>query len=369
MGYLRRFKRLPNRLKATFLILICVVILGIGTFIWAALSGKLSPQAEGETASFYLSYEPMVQVGNVFSVDIYINTQLGANKIAVNSLHYNPNLLEISDSNPAEGVQIIEYQLEGMTVTQNTVDINNGIITYILQGNNTTFQGQARIATVRFKALAVGNAQFNFDFDPTDPIKIGDCDVIIPIENTEVDILKYASSSSLIISAVSTPTSGTTSDTGGTINQTHKICFEPKKVCLTVNGPGDNQCSTYADCLVTPTPEITPELTPTPVEETPITENTNNEISQVINPTPTPMPTPTPIISISPTLLYPDTANPSPVIEIAGYGISKTMSLILFIVGPLLITFIIYLIWYYTKNKKNNLISSDKKNDNDDEII
>ncbi len=376
MVFLRRFKRLPSRLKTTYSILILVIFIGIGTFVWAILSGKITPFAVGESASFYLTYETKVQVGTTFNVDINVNTELGASKISVNTLHYDPSRLELADSSSSDGIQIIEQSVSGMTVTQNNANAINGTITYVLETTGTPYQGQARIASARFRAIAEGEAQFSFDFDAGNPIYTGDCDVIPNIDGIDTDILRYASSSSMTILGESEPTSEptSTSDPGGESGETHNVCVEAKKVCVSVTGAGENQCLSNEDCLRTPEPEQTPEIIPEPTSNPEEVNNETNEIAQVDNPTstPTPIVTPTILTSVLPTpvQIIPEESTPPAVIKIAGIGISKTMSIILFIGLPLLITLITYLVWYYKKKKKDGFVSSsNKEDDDDDEII
>ncbi|MBM2821063.1 MAG: hypothetical protein HW405_823 [Candidatus Berkelbacteria bacterium] len=339
MAYLRRFKRLPNRLKVTYLLISLMVLLSIGVFIRAALTGKMSPKAEGESASMYLINPPMVDVGQIVDVDIFVNSNASVDTIAVRSLNYNSALLDSIDQDSGiDGIQIKPQSIGDFSILENNVDQGSGKVTFVLQNSGSQvndLSAGTRIATAKFLTKSAGVNEFNFDFTPG---LSGDCDVIInpPGGGGPVDILSSASRSNLTIispTAVPTPT------------------------------------STYFPPEETPEPTQVPTQNPTPQESItpgPVSSSEGN------NPPPTAIAlvTPGPNISITPTPLIIETSEPTPApeIEIAGIGISKTMALILFIGIPILLTAIAYFIWWWLKQKKGGF-KTDKKDSDDDDLI
>jgi len=138
-------------------VMAAILLLGLRSSVWAATL-SLTPN----TASAVVS--------GVFSVEILLDAQ-GAtiDGADIVYLHYDPSLLEIQDDDAsASGIQIAAGTLMPNTVT-NSVDAATGRIAFS-QVTNTdeSFTGSGTLATVRFKILASGTANLNFNFTPGD---------------------------------------------------------------------------------------------------------------------------------------------------------------------------------------------------------
>jgi len=148
--------------KTFFLSLSIFIFFGVATFANAATL-SLSPSSGSHT------------VGDIFSVDILLNTQgVAIDGVDINSLNYNPLQLEVQDEDTlTAGIQINPGTL--MPITQpNTVDpVVGKITTAQVVSGGTTFSNTIDqvFATVRFKVLQFGTANVTFDFtlgDTTD---------------------------------------------------------------------------------------------------------------------------------------------------------------------------------------------------------
>ncbi len=105
-------------------------------------------------------------VGDVFDINILLNTSSAAvDGIDLNTLNYNAALLEVQDANTSQaGVQITAGSLLPVNVV-NSADAANGRISFSQLGSGGgTFNGSGTLATVRFRAKAVGTANVNFSF-------------------------------------------------------------------------------------------------------------------------------------------------------------------------------------------------------------
>lgn len=154
---------------------------------WAATL-SLSPSTGSFTA------------GNIFSVQIVLDTQGSlVQGVDVQYLNYNPALLEVQDENAsAAGVQILPGTL--MSNTQiNTVDTTQGRISFSqVTTGNTSFTGSGTLATVRFRALAQGNAAATFNFTPGSTADTN-------VASNGVDVLSAVTNGSYTLTAVVTP--------------------------------------------------------------------------------------------------------------------------------------------------------------------
>lgn len=323
MGFLRRAARLPKRLKITYTLIVLVVLAGIGVFIWAAVTGKIKLFAAG-MASLNLSYSGPVSVDSVFPVYINLATDGTAiSSVNIKYLHYDKNKLEL------QGTQITPDSIADWNVTTNNVDSTSGTIEYSIDAKDANgFTGQtSRLAIINFKALANGDAHFIFDYTNN----LGDTDVLA---KDGTDILSATTDTYVTIGG-SQPTPGeeTSPPTPGP---------EPSGSCV-------------KGCSPTPTPPSSPPATP---EESP----SPTEI--ITAPTPTPMEvaltTPTPTISASPLpssrlsspgepLFVPEA---SPVTKLAGFTITPTIALSLYIGVPAIVVLIVFLAWWWRRKKK-----------------
>lgn len=371
----RRLLRLPKRLQVIYSLIALVLVAGIATFIWAISAGKITPfAAEGEAALNLQSDSSSYNPGVNFTV--YINLDTGGTEIsevAIRSLNYNPAVLDVVDQDQnQDGVQIAPGSLGDLNSTENSVDTGTGKITYVTQGSS--FTGAGRVGTVYFTAKAAGTSPLSFDFTTS----IGDTDVIAAQGGN--DILTSATSMTITVTGSESHTecSNQTCQTisGSGANQCsndadcqpqsfHFECYAPKKVCLKKSGAGTNQCVTYSDCLKSPSPPPPPSPEPSPIESA----------TPPIVTVETLTPTPSLEVTFSP---IPETSTPSelpspevsPETKVAGFGISTTWALILFIGIPVLITAIIFLVWRWRKRKKGEFEPPANEPDlDDDEMI
>jgi len=343
MGFLRRVGRLPQRLKLTYALIVFVVLFSIGVFIWAIFTGKITPFAAPAEATLNISAGVSYNVGQVFTADIliYNPTQTEISEIAVRFLNYNQSVLEAQS---VEGVT-----LGNLSIVENQIEA--GKITYVVRLADSGLEGyreSGRIAIVTFRALAAGRADFTFDFTAG---ATGDSDVIE--KATSTDILVSAPLS--FVTIVGSP--GGSSPTPGDQTST-----PPRSPTPCIKGCSPTPLPPLSE--LQPTAEASPEVSPTPIE-------------LVIGPqTPQTQYSPTPVGSISPTRTPTDefsdnyiSPSASPVI-VAGFAISKTVALILYIGIPVVIVLIVFLIWWWKKKKKMTEGSVEQKDEiDDDEII
>src|SRR3989344_5082505 len=138
-------------------IILIVSVLFFMPFLASAATLSLSPSGGG------------YNVGDIISVNILLDTQGAPVQGAdIRHLNYNPALLEAQDENTGiAGVQITPGTL--MPTMANSVDTANGKILFAqaISGSGT-FTGAGTLATVRFKILASGTANLNFNFTPGD---------------------------------------------------------------------------------------------------------------------------------------------------------------------------------------------------------
>src|SRR3989344_5826330 len=138
-------------------IILIVSVLFFMPFLASAATLSLSPSGGG------------YNVGDIISVNILLDTQGAPVQGAdIRHLNYNPALLEAQDENTGiAGVQITPGTL--MPTMANSVDTANGKILFAqaISGSGT-FTGSGTLATARFKVLASGAANLNFNFTPGD---------------------------------------------------------------------------------------------------------------------------------------------------------------------------------------------------------
>lgn len=109
-------------------------------------------------------------VGDVFSVDIVLDTEGAAASGATAIISYDTAKLEVQDDatrtgSCATGVNIKAGTIMGQCIG-NAVDTAVGEIRYDAGNLGASYTGRGVLATVRFKALSEGTAQASFVFDP-----------------------------------------------------------------------------------------------------------------------------------------------------------------------------------------------------------
>lgn len=155
-----------------------------------------------------------VHVGDTFTVSININTS-GAtiDGVDIRYLNYNPALLEVQDADSTTaGVQIAPGALMPVTVA-NSVNASTGKILFsqVVMGGGG-YSGSGTLATITFKALAVGTANITID-------SANGATTDTNIASAGNDTLTSATGASYTISAATTGTTGGT--TGGTSGGTN----------------------------------------------------------------------------------------------------------------------------------------------------
>lgn len=380
----RRLKRLPKRLQVIYSLIALVVLVGIATFIWAIVAGKITPLAAPGEASLSLQSDSSTYNPGV-NFSVYINLDTGGaevSEVAIRSLNYNTSVLDIVDSDQAAaGFQIAPGSLGDLAVLENSVDTTTGKITYVVKKPDAStpgFTGAGRVATVYFTAKASGTSNLSFDFTSG---AVGDTDVVAQGN----DILVSAATMTITVGGneahticdSSSQTCQTVSGAGANqcsndadcqvATEHHYVCNAAKRVCLKVSGAGTNECVTYADCLKPSPIPSTPAPSPLP-SPTPRLTSTPTAVA-IVTPTPEVINSPSPYESFFPSEFTPS-PEVSPETKVAGFGISTTWALLLFIGVPVLITGAIFLIWWWRKKKKGEFEPPEGNEDiDDDEMI
>ena len=356
MGFLRRTARLPKRLKITYSLIVLVVITGISVFIWATLTGKIKPFAAAGEAALNLSPGLSYELGQTFGAPINVDTSgVEVSDIAVRSLHYNSSVLEVIDSDSSTaGIQIAGDSLGGLQSLENSVDPAAGRITYeikIPDTNTPGFTGSARVALISFRAIQAGRADFSFDFTAG---QTGDTDVIA--KETGNDILVSAPATFLTI----TSSGGETPPPGGS-SPTPRPSASCVKGCSPTPVPQPSS---------TPTEIQMPEESPSPVElnvSQTLTPATIAEASP--QPSPSPLESPLELLTSPSEMITSETSPPTKLF--AGFAISRTAALLLYIGVPVVVVVTVFFIWWWWRKKKISEDERDKKSDeiDDDEMI
>lgn len=345
MAFFRRISRLPSRLKITYSLIALVIILGIGTFIWAVISGKIKPLAAPIEATLTLPANSPVNIGESFSmyINLYNTSSAGITTVNLKYLHYDSSKVEITEVTPDS--------TDVWTVISNSIDPVNGIIDFSVGSEGYSVNGftgtSSRLAIVHLRALSSGEARFWFDYTPN----IGDTDVIANLDAegviTPTDILVAPPEIYITVSDIIAPPGEDETTPGPTPIITTTAC---KKGCSPTP-------------VVPPGSEATPVAEPTPTEEVG-TEPSSEQVAVV-----TPEPSPLESVLIGPeATLTPFEISPEPspsTTKLAGFSISKTVAIILYIVVPVLIVAIVFFIWWWRHRKAT--LSEDKSASDDDE--
>lgn len=135
-----------------------------------ALEEVVEGQERGEVFMGVMPQWGARKKGESFVIDIVLNTSNNPiDGVDIHYLSYNPEYLEVQDSDAnTPGVQIEAGKLMPLTVS-NTVDVKAGKITFsqIVSGG-TKFQNSSseNLARIHLKALQAGVAHVDFDFVP-----------------------------------------------------------------------------------------------------------------------------------------------------------------------------------------------------------
>lgn len=146
--------------KVTILIILTTLVAFMEPqLVWAASTLSLSPASA------------IQNVGDIFSVDVILDSGGDAVSGATAILKYDTTRLQVQDDDSvAAGVQIRQGAIFNQTPLTDTVDTTAGQIRYDSGSLGTSYTGRGVMATVRFKAVAVGVAPVTFVFDSNSTI-------------------------------------------------------------------------------------------------------------------------------------------------------------------------------------------------------
>ena len=323
-----------------------IILIVVGLFVYFIKSGKITPFAAAEATLRLQPPANIVNVGNTFGVNI-IADPAGAQAAAVDIylLHFDKNYLEAQSFSHGDSIFA--------TWMDENLDNTNGSISFsALLSGGQSFTSEKTVGTITFKAKATA----------TSTSATLDCCTVgqsgIKEFDTGRNLLTNSSQAqggSYTIREVEGETP-TAQISGGTTSGTRS----PTPTC---GGPKQPTCP--------PTSEVTsePETSPTPTEI-------------VIGPTATPTSTSTPAAGESPIPTPSVEFFTSPIAEpsvsaspttVAGFAISKTVALLLYIGIPVAVVMVIFFIWWWKKKKSGVLSEEEPKEDkeeiDDDEII
>ena len=120
------------------------------------------------SASFSLSPASAIKsVGDVFSVDIVLDTGTDAVSGATAILRYDITKLQVQDDDgAAAGIQIKQGAIFNQTPLTNSVDTTAGQVRYDSGSLGSSYTGRGTMATIRFRAMTTGAATVSYVFDP-----------------------------------------------------------------------------------------------------------------------------------------------------------------------------------------------------------
>jgi hypothetical protein len=156
-----------------FLIIIAAIWAGLYTRIgdWALSLTDPGVTVKLSKPTTELSLDPQtinVKVGDTIATKIILDTGGGKiDGVDIYSLHYDPSLIQILDDDTKKsGVQIMPGEILAINAA-NIVDPKTGTVKISqLADHGTSYHGSGVLATIHFKALAVGTAFLRFDYSP-----------------------------------------------------------------------------------------------------------------------------------------------------------------------------------------------------------
>lgn len=329
---------MKKKQKLVLILAAIVILVVVGLFYFLIRTGKIKPSAAAEPTISLLPSSGMYEVGKTFGVKIIFDAA-GRNidGVDVHYFNYDPQVLEVQDADSGTaGVQIQPGAIFP-SYMGNNVDTASGKISLsgIVGGGGTPFTGSGTFASVTFKVLAATTATLRFDFSAgltTDTNAVETA--------TAQDILGAANGGSYTLQVPSgaSPTPTPTATTSGEGTR-----LSPTPTC---GGPKQPTCPP-TEATAQPTPELGESQTPTEIVVGPTVTPTEGVLA---SPSPglTMSPTPTMTGLISPEI----TPTASPISKLAGFVISKTWALMLYLGIPAIIVLIIFFIWHWQKRKK-----------------
>lgn len=167
------------------------------------LIGLIGP-SRIEAASFSLSPAAATsKVGDVFAVDIVLDAGTDAVSGATAILTYDTARLQVQDDDPtAAGIQIKQGTIFNQTPLTNSVDATAGKIRYDSGSLGTSFTGRGTMATIHFKAVAVGTAPVTFVFDSSSTADTS----LVAAASGPTNLLTTVSNGTYIINTTTTTT-------------------------------------------------------------------------------------------------------------------------------------------------------------------
>ena len=348
------------RKKIIYLIGGAALVSLIVVFSWLWATGRIKPFAAGTGGSISLSPSSgTITVGQNLTVSILANSAgQEVTGVDIRYLHYNTSDFELQGQ-VQKGSLFSNYSTASDT-TAGTISISGTI-----SGGEAQKAVSGVLATMTFKALKVSTTQLTFDYDPANPTKTTDTNMVRDDGAGNIgDILEQVTGGTYTLqAAVAAPAPTAT----------------PTPTPVSAPAPPGGRMPTPTP---TPTPpaqtQPTPEEVTTPTEETPtVSEPTAEETpesgtaqtqtpSQVAQTSPGATTSPTVSPKVSPKISPKTSPKTSPAPTKIG-GFSVASGLLLYIGIPVIVTLIIFFIWQKIRKKKN--ILSKPPEDDEDELI
>jgi hypothetical protein len=275
-----------KHLVLIILIVVAVILAVAGVILLN--SGKILPQAASNGATLALSPSSgSVNSGSTISLDVMVNTGgLTIDGVDLVNLNYPADKLELQKITQGANFQVTPVKQSG------------GVISLVatVPPGSSGYNGNSNVATLAFKALALGTANLTFDFTLS---STRDCNVAE--HGTGKDILTEVFNGTYsIIAAGATPAPTPTPKPGGTTSPSSSTTSSKTKTTTAKSSPSPASSSTLA-------PEETLSITPTPA--------------------------------------------PEATVMVGGYTASMTVGYILYFLIPILFLLDLYLIWKKLRTK------------------
>lgn len=175
------------------------------------LVSLMKPVKAFAAASFSLSPATASKVvGNVFTVDIILNTGGDAVSGATAILTYDTTKLQVTTGSSVTPGTIFTNLLT------NTVDASTGTIRVDSGSLGTAYTGIGTMATISFKALAAGSAAVTFTFNPSSTTNTS----LVASAASPTNLLTTVNPGTYTITAAGTTTTTTTPPVTGVVENT-----------------------------------------------------------------------------------------------------------------------------------------------------